>query len=382
MTIYKAGSKEYEEAKATLSTNEVKADQKIKDLLLNAEKALAYARIDNLMEGIEKQKAIEEQRWKEELAGLKKQLLRKADINEQEKKLNGAKREEIIEREKLHLKTIADLTLAGQVNPQMDRAVYNLASSQTDEEKWAAQKELAKATYAEEFSAANGNAAMMAQAERKLSDTIVSIKTEELDKRQQIGDAILGAASDGFGVLSYLIGQESALGKAFFLLQQASTIGQIVFNTAVANAKVVAFSPITAGMPWVANNTASAAVSIAGVIAQAIGSFNTPSGGSAAKEPGYSVGGYSVGGYTGPGGKYEPAGIVNKEEYTIPQEGVHNPRLQPFIEIVEQARRNNRLATLDLNPSFRVATGSKQFFAGGYTEQKNGTEVPVRTVPA
>jgi len=123
MTIYMAGSKEYEEAKATLSTNEVKADQKIKDLLLNAEKALADARIDNLMEGIEKQKAIEEQRWKEELAGLKKQLLRKADINEQEKKLNGAKREEIIEREKLHLKTIADLTLAGQVNAQMDRAV-------------------------------------------------------------------------------------------------------------------------------------------------------------------------------------------------------------------------------------------------------------------
>jgi len=217
----------------------------------------------------------------------------------------------------------------------------------------------------------------MAQAERKLSDTIVSIKTEELDKRQQIGDAILGAASDGFGVLSDLIGRESALGKAFFLLQQASAIGQIVFNTAVANAKAVAFSPITAGMPWVAINTASAAVSIASVIAQAIGSFNAPSAGSAAKEPGY-----SVGGYTGDGGKYQPAGIVHKEEYIIPQEGVHNPRLQPFIEIVEQARKNHSLAKLDLNPSFRVASGSKSFFAGGYTGQPNGAEVPVRTVPA
>src|SRR5659263_362024 len=230
---------------------------------------------------------------------------------------------------------------------------------------------------AEEFSAANGNAAMMAQAERKLSDTIVSIKTEELDKRQQIGDAILGAASGGFGVLSDLIGQESALGKAFFLLQQASTIGQIVFNTSVANAKVVAFSPITAGMLWVANNTASAAVSIAGVIAQAIGSFNTPSGGSAAKEPGY-----SVGGYTGSGGKYELAGMVHKDEYIIPQEGVKNPRLQPFIQLFEHARKNNTLATLDLNPSFIAASGSKQFFTGGYTGQNNGAALPVKTVPA
>jgi len=377
MTIYEAGSKEYEEAKATLSTNEVKADQKIKDLLLNAEKALADARIDNLKEGIDKQKAIEEQRWKEELAGLKKQLLQKSDLNEQEKKFNADKNAEIVEKEKLHQKTIGNLTYAGQVNAQMEQAVYNLASSQTDEEKWAAQKELAEAAYAQEMVSAKGNAALMAQAERKLSDTIVSIKTEELDKRQQIGDAILGAASDGFGVLSDLIGRESALGKAFFLLQQASAIGQIVFNTAVANAKAVAFSPITAGMPWVAINTASAAVSIASVIAQAIGSFNAPSAGSAAKEPGY-----SVGGYTGDGGKYQPAGIVHKEEYIIPQEGVHNPRLQPFIEIVEQARKNHSLAKLDLNPSFRVASGSKSFFAGGYTGQPNGAEVPVRTVPA
>jgi hypothetical protein len=373
MTIYEAGSKEYEEAKATLSSNEVKADQKIKELLLNAEKTLADARIDNLKEGIDKQKAIEEQRWKEELAGLKKQLLQKSDLSEQEKKFNADKNAEIVEKEKLHQKTIGDLTYAGQVNAQMEQAVYNLASSQTDEEKWAAQKELARATYAEEFSAAKGNAAMMAQAERKLSDTIVSIKTEELDKRQQIGDAILGAATDGFGVLSDLIGRETALGKAFFLLQQASAIGQIIFNTAVANAKAVAFSPITAGMPWVAINTVSAAVSIAGVIAQSIGSFNTP----ASKEPGY-----SIGGYTGPGGKYEPAGVVHKDEYIIPQEGVKNPRLQPFIRLFEQARKNNTLATLDLNPSFKAASGSKQFFTGGYTGQQNGDAQPVKTVPA
>jgi lambda family phage tail tape measure protein len=32
--------------------------------------------------------------------------------------------------------------------------------------------------------------------------------------------------------------------------------------------------------------------------------------------------GFAEGGYTGPGGKYEPAGIVHKGEYVLPQEVV------------------------------------------------------------
>jgi hypothetical protein len=248
----------------------------------------------------------------------------------------------------------------------MEKAVYNLSISQTDEEKWTAQKEMAEAAYAEELVAAKGNTSKVAQAERKLSDTIVTIKTEELDKRQQIGDAILTVAGDGFGVMAELVGKETELGKALFLLQQASAIGQIIFNTAIANAKAVAFSPMTGGMPWVAINTASAAVSIASVIAQAIGSFKTPSGGSATKDTGY-----SEGGYTGSGDKYEPAGVVHKEEYIIPQEGVRNPRLMPFIELFEKARKNKTLAKLDLNPYFITASNSKQFFRGGYSGLKN-----------
>lgn len=58
---------------------------------------------------------------------------------------------------------------------------------------------------------------------------------------------------------------------------------------------------------------------------------------------------FYAGGSTGPGGKYEYAGAVHKGEYVIPQEGVQNPTLRPFISMIENARKNDSLARVDLN---------------------------------
>jgi len=54
------------------------------------------------------------------------------------------------------------------------------------------------------------------------------------------------------------------------------------------------------------------------------------------------IGGFTSGGYTGPGGKYEPAGIVHKGEYVIPAELVKaNPRLINSIENVRIKTKNS-----------------------------------------
>jgi len=119
----------------------------------------------------------------------------------------------------------------------------------------------------------------------------------------------------------------------------------------------VAASPLTFGQPWVTINTVTAGVSIASVLAQTIGQLS----GSNKKNKGY-----ASGGYTGDGDIYEPAGIVHKGEYVIPQDGVRNPRLQPLINIFEMARKNNRLARLDLNPMVPIAAQSRGFATGGY----------------
>jgi hypothetical protein len=46
---------------------------------------------------------------------------------------------------------------------------------------------------------------------------------------------------------------------------------------------------------------------------------------------------FAEGGYTGPGGKYEPAGIVHKGEWVIPQEGVHSGTV-PILEALTKGK--------------------------------------------
>lgn len=47
---------------------------------------------------------------------------------------------------------------------------------------------------------------------------------------------------------------------------------------------------------------------------------------------------FASGGYTGDGGKYEPAGIVHKGEYVVPQRVMRNPMAQAMVESLEGMR--------------------------------------------
>ncbi len=62
------------------------------------------------------------------------------------------------------------------------------------------------------------------------------------------------------------------------------------------------------------------------------------------QDPGPEPEGFSGGGYTGPGGKYQPAGVVHAGEHVQPQEVVREPGALAFLERI---RRNGFRATLD-----------------------------------
>lgn len=106
--------------------------------------------------------------------------------------------------------------------------------------------------------------------------------------------------------LAQLAGKNKDLARAGIIIGKASSIAQVVSNIGIANAKAIAASPLTFGMPWTAINTASGALSIGTIIAEAA----------------RALGGFATGGYTGDGGKYDPAGIVHRGEYVIPKETV------------------------------------------------------------
>lgn len=94
---------------------------------------------------------------------------------------------------------------------------------------------------------------------------------------------------------------------ASLVAQKVVDIAKIISSTAVANAKAVAASPLTLGQPWVAINTASAALAIAATIAAVISA-------SQAK--------YAKGGWTGKGTIRDEtgqkiAGVTHEEEFVV-----------------------------------------------------------------
>jgi hypothetical protein len=96
------------------------------------------------------------------------------------------------------------------------------------------------------------------QTERDAQDAKVELNNQYLD--------ILGNFG---GLLQQIAGKNKALAISGVVVEQIAGISRIISNTAVANAKSVAASPLTAGMPFVAINNVSAGLSIASSIASA-----------------------------------------------------------------------------------------------------------------
>jgi len=375
--IYKKGSKEYEEANALISDKQVKTSEQVKTLLLQAEKELADAKIVNLKDGVEKEKAIEDNRWADELTGLKKRLtditgtsaeeiaLKKSinDIIEQNEKvhkekmriLNSADNTEKLEKK--HAKTKDVLTSADEFatsTPWLD--------SNQIESFFEARRDVLKTAYEEEMVLADGNFEKQKAALEKYNTEVIRLKRQEVDVTYDAAKRRIDIGQDFLGVLSGLVDKESALGKAIFLFQQGLAIASIWVSVAKANADALVLGPLAPAA--IAANTNMGYMQTALVLAQTVANFVKP-GGKKGK-------GHAEGGYTGPGGKYEEAGIVHKGEYVIPMEGVNNPSLRPMINMFEMARKNNSLARLDLRPVVQTVGTTGGYASGGYTSTSNG----------
>ena len=169
----------------------------------------------------------------------------------------------------------------------------------------------------------NQRTAIKAQAaeERK------AIDMAELESRAELQTAYLDLAS-GFGsFLKEIAGKNKKLAIAGVIVEQAAAIGKIIVNTGIANAKAVAASPLTGGLPWVAINTATAALSIASSVAAGIkaiqqinsadngtpataGGANIPKGASAPSAPSVASGTVPVPQITGTQGQATPGSQI------------------------------------------------------------------------
>lgn len=132
---------------------------------------------------------------------------------------------------------------------------------------------------------------------------------------------------------------------ATMMADKASALADVIINTRVANAKAIAVSPLTAGMPWVAINNIAAAVSIAAIIAAVTQAVTAK---------------YAKGGWTGDGSRRDEtgervAGVVHEREFVIRKGPAH--RFRPMLEAIN--KDNNRMIIQEFNkisPELQGAT--------------------------
>jgi hypothetical protein len=134
--------------------------------------------------------------------------------------------------------------------------------------------------------------------------------------------AQLDAATTLTSALSSLAAEGSNTAKALFLLEKAIAVATVLKGAAVAlaqnTANLASVPPVIGPAP---NPLYPGAVAIAAANAVKI---KTSAAASIATIASQAISGFAEGGYTGHGGKYEPAGVVHRGEYVLPQEVVRS----------------------------------------------------------
>lgn len=102
---------------------------------------------------------------------------------------------------------------------------------------------------------------------KKLSEDRINTEIAEKEAKAAINQSYLDLASGFAGLAKNIFEKSKGVQIAGLVIEQAAAVGKIIQNTAVANAKAVAASPYTAGMPWVAINTISGALGVANAVA-------------------------------------------------------------------------------------------------------------------
>ena len=89
--------------------------------------------------------------------------------------------------------------------------------------------------------------------------------------------------------------------------------------------------------------------------------------------------GFYVGGFTGGRNYRRPAGIVHEGEYVLPHQAIENPAISPFLNLIENARRNNRLASLTPEDVSRTVTAPQAAAANATRTASNTAAAAANT---
>lgn len=223
----------------------------------------------NNLKDLANDKAVIDAQEKKRLAEVSKQATEKQNADRQKRKEEAKKLDE--ERTQ---------KLLDDIKKQSDQAAYEKQVEADTIADLTAQDEAALQAENDRLATDGKIKVSIAKA---TSDELINNQKAEAEAKQAINDAYLNTLGQFGNLVSAIAGKNKTLAIAGIVIEQAAAIGRIVSNTAVANAKAVAASPLTGGMPFVAINKVSAALGIASSIAagaKAISQIKSAPGGS------------------------------------------------------------------------------------------------------
>lgn len=175
----------------------------------------------------------------------------------------------------------------------MQQQYSQLDQAQKDLDAWLSRQEEAYAKAG--VITAEGEARM----QKTRADAANAAAVIEAQKNAIITSTTQSMMDSGLSILADGFGQQSGIYKAAFAASKAYAIAQsmVAINAGIAQAASLPFPSNLMAMATVAMETANVVSNIKAVADT----------------------GFASGGYTGPGGKYQPAGIVHKGEYVFDQ---------------------------------------------------------------
>lgn len=147
----------------------------------------------------------------------------------------------------------------------------------------------------------------------KKSDELIANEERIAEARLELQSIQIQAAQQFFGGLAQLAAEGSDAAKALFALEKATAIAGVFVNLAKE------LSAYQANPTWSLLPDGGAAIKTAASVAAKV-----RAGVNVALIAKQAISGFAEGGYTGHGGKYEPAGVVHRGEYVLPQEVVRS----------------------------------------------------------
>lgn len=181
-----------------------------------------------------------------------------------------------------------------QIDPQLE-IIEKLKQAQTDYAAWLNQQQQAitQNTLLNEQQKQQQLLALQQQGQQNQLALSTAVNAAQMQSAQNSFSSITESMGTMFG-------EQSAMYKAAFVTQKAFAIAQASLQLPMAMGQALA------GLPFPANLAAIAQV--IGLMASITSSITSAA-----------AVGFASGGYTGPGGKYQPAGIVHKGEYVFDQ---------------------------------------------------------------